>query len=841
MTTPYRLGFPRIPAPEGVYNRENEAQFRQNIESLLRQLTQATNDTVNGSNSFTSTLNFIPDNTIDVGDIATPYRPRTVYAATSVSAPTLVGTTRVTSPKFGTTGAVDVILDRGGVTQVTLSSLLATFAGAIAVTTSATAATVVGTTRVTSPLLGTTTAANVVFDRNSVTQLTLGSLAATFAGTAAMTQALTPIVDSNAVTDLLLKRNAVTQLTLASLAATFAGDLTVSGDNLNVNGLTYTWPASQAANRVLRNTGPGTLAWSQVDLSTDVTGALATGTVPLSQVTAGTSPAGTFIFPTLAGTVRVTSPLIGTTTATNVVFDRNSVTQLTLGSLLATFAGDVTMNGTALKFPSGVTITGTSGNSLFTGGSGAATNIFGSAIGFLTIGGALRWQINTANGDLVAGADNAVDIGASGATRPRTGYFATSVDAPTLIGSTRVTSPLIGTTSAVDVVFDRNSVTQLTLGSLAATFAGTVQGTTLTGTTRVTSPLMGTTTNTNVVFDRNSVTQLSLFSLAATFAGSLTVTTGLNAASTVRVGTTSAPSVDVGLWMSTSVATAVTAYGTRSDATFPATTTTTGYAGYFRLQTAASAFTMVNGYGLYIEAPSIGAASAVTNGYGLRIVAATWAGTTGYGIDIGNVTGATTNRAIRTGTGLVQFGDDLIFTNDNTDDIGATGATRPRTGYFGTSLIAPFLDSGAAADLLLKRNAVTQLTLGSLTATFAGVLSAKRYFGTGTAHVAGDYVANASWGTTRSVSAVAATDTGGRVTITCNGASIVANPTVTLTFKDGTWTTIPAIVITRGDGTAPTTGFWALTTASATAPVFTFFGTPVAGSTYTFDFVVMGK
>jgi hypothetical protein len=74
-------------------------------------------------------------------------------------------------------------------------------------------------------------------------------------------------------------------------------------------------------------------------------GTLVAGAVPLSLVTAGTSPAGTFIFPTLAATVRVTSPLIGTTTATDVIFDRNSVTQLTLGSLLATFAGAMTTNG----------------------------------------------------------------------------------------------------------------------------------------------------------------------------------------------------------------------------------------------------------------------------------------------------------------------------------------------------------------------------------------------------------------------------------------------------------------------------------------------------------------
>lgn len=42
----------------------------------------------------------------------------------------------------------------------------------------------------------------------------------------------------------------------------------------------------------------------------------------------------------------------------------------------------------------------------------------------------------------------------------------------------------------------------------------------------------------------------------------------------------------------------------------------------------------------------------------------------------------------------------LLFT-DNTYDIGATGATRPRTGYFGTSIVAPLLIGGSAASSTL--------------------------------------------------------------------------------------------------------------------------------------------
>lgn len=145
-------------------------------------------------------------------------------------------------------------------------------------------------------------------------------------------------------------------------------------------------------------------------------------------------------------------------------------------------------------------------------------------------------------------------------------------------------------------------------------------------------------------------------------------------------------------------------------------------------------------------------------------------------------------------------------------------------------------DSGALIDAVL-----TVVRKAAGVATWLRRLLAPRYTGNGTAHVAGDYALSAGWGSTATVSAVAARDTGGRVSVTANGAGIGANPTVTLTFKDGTWTIAPALSLSRGDTVAPTTGFWALTTASATAPVFTFVGTPVAGSVYVLDFVTMGK
>lgn len=51
--------------------------------------------------------------------------------------------------------------------------------------------------------------------------------------------------------------------------------------------------------------------------------------------------------------------------------------------------------------------------------------------------GADRWQVN-ASGHLLGVDDNTYDIGATGATRPRTGYFGTSVVVPTVIAATSI-------------------------------------------------------------------------------------------------------------------------------------------------------------------------------------------------------------------------------------------------------------------------------------------------------------------------------------------------------------------------------------------------------------------
>lgn len=112
----------------------------------------------------------------------------------------------------------------------------------------------------------------------------------------------------------------------------------------------------------------------------------------------------------------------------------------------------------------------------------------------------------------------------------------------------------------------------------------------------------------------------------------------------------------------------------------------------------------------------------------------------------------------------------------------------------------------------------------------------------GTALVAGDFSLHANFGTGASVSTIAATDQGGRVTIT-SGTTAGASPTATLTFKDGTWTAAPAVTVSRGDtnAVAAGTGEWRVTSVSATVAVFTFVGTPNDSTAYILDFVVMGR
>lgn len=859
IVNPFRLGFPALPPALREYNRDNEANFRLAVEQLLKQVVSATNTTANSSNLFESVLQFRPDNTVDVGDITGPYRPRTVYGATSVVTPTL---------ESG--GAFNLVLRRNNVAQLTLGSLAATFAGSLAVTTNLTVGgnTALGDTTSdtitangvfqTSVLLansvyqqfgmtnpaqsgflrfrhdpgdlltvrnsgnsadvsilrvegaqnsvrfgqtagigemimyftsgnglrpfddglndlgsnasewrnvfartltlsqvlggssgaaatnGTLNFANnfTVYARNAANSadllmlwldtgnnvwlgtgaptnirigadagtnnywlnltsnglelpntdintlryssiaagqkytvkvrggsraspsrwqggtlfslegsadstgaatyvdagkfqmvtddiatiggmnsywrlsatygavesncmfvygsgdVTVGSTLATVRGSGWLTAKgglASDILDTATNTNLLLKRNAVTQLTLASLAATFAGDVTVSGDNLNVNGLTYTWPSSQSANRVLRNTGPGTLAWSQVDLSTDVTGSMSGGTVPASQVTAGTFPGTTYAWSDaamsltyvagtglqgefgfygggglgiydggylfyegtgIAGGVAIiingdnatAQPAIAWQTGGVQKFATfiNSSNKLALGH--GSFTTDLTLDSAglfafqnAVDFMAAIRVLGnvyTSRIDTATAGAGDLT-LWRNGVSKLTLGNALANFADPISGPALY----STILDSNGASDLLLKYNAITVltlntTTATFSGSVTTTelfSPTVDSGSTTDLILQRNNVTQLTLASSVATFVGSVQGTTVIGTTRVTAPLLGTTSNVDTVLDRNSVTRLTLGSSTSTFAGPLAITGALSGVTTLAI------------------------------------------------------------------------------------------------------------------------------------------------------------------------------------------------------------------------------------------------------------------------------------------------------------------
>lgn len=60
----------------------------------------------------------------------------------------------------------------------------------------------------------------------------------------------------------------------------------------------------------------------------------------------------------------------------------------------------------------------------------------------------------------------------------------------------------------------------------------------------------------------------------------------------------------------------------------------------------------------------------------------------------------------------------FLANNDNTNDIGASGATRPRTGYFGTSVISPLLQS--TSDVQVSKTITPALTTGNQTINKTG-------------------------------------------------------------------------------------------------------------------------
>lgn len=569
---PTGLVTPRFPSPPPKYDRENEAQYRQATERLLRQL--VAQSVASGQGTVINSLVFDPDNTLDVGYYVdgtgtSDKRPAHVYAGTHMRAPrflsdVVTGTSPLTvasTTKVANLNA-DLLDDQTGSYYVDPFNMTGFGAAGGYLRSSGAAWARVSGIAAADVTAGTFGTGAYVSDTSFSAPRLISTVAI---GTAPLTVTSTTVVANLHATNSDQLGGSVAALYAFLASPTFTGT-----------------PLAPTA-------APGTNT-TQLATTAFVTAAGSALTVPLSQVTAGTSPAGTFIFPTLAGTVRVTSALMGTTTNTDVILDRNSLTVLTLGASIVTANVEQLLVGPNTGAFGLIDVNGATGTQ--------------RSFRFKTAG-VLRWEIRAA--------ENAESGGDSGSDYRQFAYTDAGVFIDTVWQVLRVAGGLSS--------FNRptNFTSRVRIGSAAVPSAS------------------------------------SMLEVAGN-----AVTTG-----TIQRGLVFSSAFDVS---------AATGSARASELTWVSR---------------AIAGTTAEGAAIVIGVPSIGAGSVATSGYGILIQAQTWTGsTTAIGLDIRAVTGAVTNNfALRTSTGDVRFGDKVLAVTDNAYDFGAAGATRFRTGYFGTSLV----------------------------------------------------------------------------------------------------------------------------------------------------------
>lgn len=87
-------------------------------------------------------------------------------------------------------------------------------------------------------------------------------------------------------------------------------------------------------------------------------------------------------------------------------------------------------------------------------------------------------------------------------------------------------------------------------------------------------------------------------------------------------------------------------------------------------------------------------------------------------LNITNTTGTST---------IAKWASSHIFATDNAYDIGASSATRPRTGYFGTSVVSPYVQQTATRCFLAADQTTTSTTFANITGCSITVTSGRKY------------------------------------------------------------------------------------------------------------------
>ena len=143
-------------------------------------------------------------------------------------------------------------------------------------------------------------------------------------------------------------------------------------------------------------------------------------------------------------------------------------------------------------------------------------------------------------------------------------------------------------------------------------------------------------------------------------------------------------------------------------------------------------------------------------------------------------------------SGTVSFtaNGNIIFAADNTQDIGASGATRPRTGYFGTSVVTPALQlTGTSASLPVCTDGSKNLTTSGCSVGTGTVTSVAETFTGGLISVAGSPV------TTNGTLALTVAGTSGGVPYFSSSSAWASSAALTN----------HAVVVGGGAGAAPST------------------------------------
>lgn len=181
--------------------------------------------------------------------------------------------------------------------------------------------------------------------------------------------------------------------------------------------------------------------------------------------------------------------------------------------------------------------------------------------------------------------------------------------------------------------------------------------------------------------------------------GGLGVTKSVFISGTMGMGAT--PSAGQSIRLQSTLTGDTTQQGLNLNPRFDSQATNRGIGVDIKVQTTAQSFTQANMYGIRVQSVLIGPGSAVTDLYGLNIA---------------NQTGASDNWAIKTGTGTVDFGDEVIIAGIlSVDDTTTSTSITTGSGVFDGGV-------GIAENLFVGGN-VDLSGGGTLTATGGGSLT----------------------------------------------------------------------------------------------------------------------